>query len=55
MHTILGNFCTKSSTLSLKAQDLTNEEDEVMVLGIPTLIPDHQPVSDRPGVAGGRC
>lgn len=46
---VLGNFCTKSSSLSLKAQDLTNEEDEVMVLGIPTLIPDHQPVSDHPG------
>lgn len=27
---VLGNFCTKSSTLSLKAQDLTNEEDEMV-------------------------
>lgn len=39
---VLGNFCTKFSTLSLKAQDLTKGEDEMMVLGISTLIPVHQ-------------
>lgn len=35
---VLGNFHARSSTLSLKAQDLTNGEDELVVLGISALI-----------------